>query len=106
MFTKEKPEIEDSTNDFEGDILFVVYCRNYVIHSVAVSQVVDMEQVVSLLEQVERIKSVSLHASAPINDLPSITIEDRPFTILLPECLLETFTNSIDEVAIQFCSDL
>ena len=81
-------------------------CGFDVAHSIGVSKVVDVEQVVSFLQQIERIESIGLHSCTLINNLSSITIEDCPFSISLSKRLLEAFTDSVGEIAINFRSNL
>ena len=65
-----------------------------------------MEKVVPLLEQVERIVSISLSSDSCINHLPSISVENGPFPIFLAESFKESLSNSVDELTIDFCSNL
>ena len=64
-----------------------------------------MEKVIPLLQQVERIVSVSLSANSCINHLSSVSVENSPFSIFLAESFKESLSNSVDELTINLCSD-
>ena len=64
-----------------------------------------MEKVSSFSQKIEGIVPIGLKSSSSINALPSISVEDSPFSIFLSERLLEAFSDSIDVVAVDLGSD-
>ena len=65
-----------------------------------------MKVVPILSKQVERIESICLYPSSLVNCVAFIAVEDRPFSILLPECFLEALSNSIEVGTIDLGSNL
>lgn len=55
------------------------------VHRIGVSEIVNVEEVVSLSHEVERIIAVSLQPLSSIDNLSSVSIEYCPFAVLLSE---------------------
>lgn len=65
-----------------------------------------MKVVAIFSEQVERVESVGLYPFSLVNGVTFVAVEDRPFSILLPEGFMEAFSDSIEVGTINFGSDL
>jgi hypothetical protein len=76
------------------------------VHSVRVSEVVEMEEALLLSEQVKRVKSISLPAVSVVNLFRSISVEDGPFACSFSKIGLKPFTQTVNVTGVNFCTYL
>lgn len=106
LFAEEEPEIEDPADDFIGEVVFGVSGGFDDVHGVGASEVVDVEEVVFFSQHVQREVSVGLKSLPVIDDLSSVSVENGPFSISLSERRLETFSDAVEVITVDFGSDL
>jgi hypothetical protein len=106
LLAEEKPEIEDTADDLIGEVVFGVSGGFDDVHGVGASEVVDVEEVVFFSQHIQREVSVCLQTLTVIDDLSSISVENRPFSISLSERRLETLADTVEIITVDFGSDL
>jgi hypothetical protein len=60
LLSKEESKINNTSNNLISDEMFVIIDRFYDIHSIGTSEIIDMEDIVSLSQQIKWIISICL----------------------------------------------
>lgn len=106
LFSDEKPEVQNSPNNFVCQMDFVIFLLLYYVHGIRRSKVVYVEEVVILSLKIEGIISISLLPFPIIYRRASISCKDRPFALFESEVSIESLAQSIGVVAIDFRPNL